>query len=159
LTGTIRSAIANVITPILTAKQLTVAFTGLGADHTPGLLVDIQERDAAKAASLADSINQLAEGAPPGLLKVTQNGASVNATVGTPVMGGSLGSSDLFTTTMAGMSESTSAGYVDVQKLVALTGNAKPASDRQNLAPVKSIGFGTTSGGSATDILVRVVIR
>jgi Protein of unknown function (DUF3352) len=159
LTGTIRSAIANVITPILTAKQLTVAFTGLGADHTPGLLVDIQERDAAKAASLADSINQLAEGAPPGQLKVTQHGASVNATVGTPVMGGSLGSSDLFTTTMAGMSESTSAGYVDVQKLVALTGNAMPVSDRQNLAPVKSIGFGTTSGGSATDILVRVVIR
>jgi hypothetical protein len=159
LIGTLRSAITEVITPVLTAKQLTVAFTGLAADHTPGLLVDIQERDAATASSLAESIKQLAGGAPPGLLKVTQNGTSVNATVGAPVMGGSLGSSDLFTTTMAGMSDSTSAGYVDVQKLVALTGNAVPAADRQNLAPVKSIGFGTTSGGSASDILVRVVIK
>ena len=120
MSGTLRTAIANVITPVLTAKQLTVAFTGLGADHTPGLLVNIQERDAATASSLVDSINQLVGGAAPaGLLKVTQSGSSVNATVGAPVMGGSLGSSDLFKTTMAGMSDATSAGYVDVQKLIA----------------------------------------
>jgi Protein of unknown function (DUF3352) len=160
LSGTLRTAIANVITPVLTAKQLTVAFTGLGADHTPGLLVNIQERDAATASSLVDSINQLVGGAAPaGLLKVRQSGSSVNATVGAPVMGGSLGSSELFTTTMAGMSDATSAGYVDVQELIALTGRGTPAAARQDLAPVKSIGFGTTSAGTASDILIRVIIK
>ncbi|HZD99900.1 MAG TPA: DUF3352 domain-containing protein [Micromonosporaceae bacterium] len=160
LSGILRTAIPNVITPVLTAKQLTVAFTGLGADHTPGLLVNIQERDAATASKLADSVNQLIGGAAPaGLLKITKSGPSVNATVGAPVMGGSLGSGDLFKTTMAGMSDATSAGYVDVQKLIALTGRGTPAAARQDLAPVKSIGFGTTSAGTASDILIRVVIK
>ncbi len=159
LTGTLRSAIANVITPVLTAKQLTVAFTGLGGDHTPGLLINVQERDATAASSLADSINQLASGAPADLLKVTHSGSSVNATVGTPVMGGSLGASDLFTTTMAGMSDASSAGYVDVQKLIALTGSGMPSTARADLAPVKSIGFGVTSSGTASDILIRVVVK
>ncbi len=36
LTGTLRSAIANVVTPVLTAKRLTVAFTGLGCRSHPG---------------------------------------------------------------------------------------------------------------------------
>jgi hypothetical protein len=156
----LRTAIPNVITPVLTAKQLTVAFTGLGADRTPGLLVNIQERDAATASSLADSINQLVGGAAPaGLLKVTQSGSSVNATVGTPVMGGSLGALDLFKTTMAGMSDASSAGYVDVQKLIALTGRGMPSATRADLAPVKSIGFGSTSAGTASDILIRVVVK
>ncbi len=160
LSGTLRTAIANVVTPVLTAKQLTVAFTGLGADHTPGLLVNIQERDAATASSLVDSVNQLVgDAAPAGLLKITKSGPSVNATVGTPVMGGSLGSGDLFKTTMAGMSDATSAGYVDVQKLIALTGRGTAAAARQDLAPVKSIGFGTTSAGTVSDILIRVVIK
>lgn len=159
LDGALRSAIASVITPVLTAKQLTVAFTGLGADHTPGLLMNVQERDAATASSLAKSINQLASGAPAGLLHVTQSGSSVKATVGAPVMGGSLGASGLFTTTMAGMSDASSAGYVDVQKLIALTGHDMPPATRADLAPVKSIGFGTTSAGTASDTLIRVVIR
>jgi hypothetical protein len=137
-----------------------VAFTGLGADRTPGLLVNIQERNAATASSLADSINHLVDGAAPaGLLKVTQSGSSVNATVGAPVMGGSLGASDLFTTTMAGMSGASSAGYVDVQKLIALTGTGMPTVARQDLAPVKSIGFGSTSAGTASDVLVRIVVK
>jgi hypothetical protein len=148
-----------VITPVLTAKQLTVAFTGLGADHIPGLLINVQERDATAASSLADSINQLASGAPVDLVKVTHSGSSVNATVGAPVMGGSLGSSDLFTTTMAGMADATSAGYVDVQKLIALTGKGMPSATRQYWAPVKSIGFSATSSGTASDILVRVVVK
>jgi Protein of unknown function (DUF3352) len=160
LSGTLRMAIANVITPVVTAKQLTVAFTGLDADHTPGLLVNIQERDAATASSLVDSINQLVGGAAPaGLLKVTRSGSSVNATVGAPVMGGSLGASDLFKTTMAGMSDASGAGYVDVQKLIALTGGGMPSATRADLAPVKSIGFGTTSAGTASDILIRVVVK
>jgi hypothetical protein len=160
LSGTLPTAIANVITPVLTAKQLTVAFTGLGADRTPGLLVNIQERDAAAASSLADAINQLVGGAAPtGLLKVTNSGSSVNATVGAPVIGGSLGASDLFKTTMAGMSDASSAGYVDIQKLIALTGRGIPSATRADLAPVKSIGFGTTSAGTASDVLIRIVIR
>lgn len=159
LAGTLRSAIANVITPVLTAKQLTVAFTGLGADHTPGLLINVQERDATAASSLADSINQLATGAPAGLLKVTQNGSSVDATVGAPVMGGSLGASDLFTTTMAGMSDASSAGYLDVQKLIASAGRDMPATTRADLAPVRSIGFGLTSAGTTMDVLIRAVVK
>ena len=159
LTGTLRSAIANVVTPVLTAKRLTVAFTGLGADHTPGLLVNVEERDATAASSLADSINQLATGAPAGLLKVTHSGTSVNATVGAPAMGGALGTSDLFKTTMAGMSDASSAGYLDMQKIIALTGRSMPSATRADLAPVKAIGFGTTSTGTASDVLLRIVIR
>ena len=160
LSGTLPTAITNVVTPVLTAKQLTVAFTGLGADRTPGVLVNIQERDAAAASSLADAINQLVGGAAPaGLLKVTPSGSSVNATIGAPVMGGSLGTSDLFKTTMAGMSDASGAGYVDVQKLIALTGRGMPSTTRADLASVKSIGFGTTSTGTASDILIRVVIK
>jgi hypothetical protein len=160
LAGRLTTAINGVVTPILTAKQLSVAFTGLGADHTPGVLVNIQERDATSASSLTDSINQFVAGAAPaGLLKVTQDGSSVNATIGAPVLGGSLGSSDLFKTTMAGMSDATGAGYFDVQKVIASSGSDLSAADRQAWAPVKSIGFGATSGGTTTDVLLRVIIK
>jgi hypothetical protein len=158
--GAITTAITGIVTPILTAKQLSVAFTGLGADHTPGVLVNVQERDAATASSLTDSINQLVGGAaPPGQFKVTQNGPSVNATIGAPVTGGSLASSDLFSTTMAGMSDANAAGYVDIQKVMALAGRDMSAADRQAWAPVKSVGFGATSGGTSSDVLLRVVIK
>jgi hypothetical protein len=158
--GTLTTAISGIVTPILTAKQLSVAFTGVGADHTPGLLINVQERDAATASSLTDSINQLVGGAAPaGRFKVTQNGSSVNATIGAPVLGGSLGSSALFKTTMAGMSGATGAGYFDVQRVIASSGSDLSAADRQAWAPVKSIGFSVTSGGATADMLVRVIIK
>jgi Protein of unknown function (DUF3352) len=158
--GAMTTVITDVVTPILTAKQLSVAFTGLGTDKTPGVIVNVQERDAATASSLTDSINQLVGGAaPPGLFKVKQNGASVSATIGAPVIGGSLGSSDLFTKTMAGMSDANAAGYVDIQKVMALAGRDMSAADRQTWAPVKSVGFGATYGRTSSDVLLRVVIK
>ena len=74
-------------------------------------------------------------------------------------MGGAIGASDLFKTTMAGMSDSSSAGYVDMQKVIALAGHGIPSATRADLAPVKAIGFGTTSTGTASDVLIRIVIR
>ncbi len=144
---------------LLTSKELSVAFTGLGSDDMPNLLIHVQARDDATATSLANSIDELTGGTGIPGLRVSHNGTSINATIGSPDTSGKLGSSDLFKETMAGMSDANSALYVDVQKIVGLAGGDMTPSDRAQVAPLKSIGFAAMTSGSSQDVLLRVVIK
>jgi hypothetical protein len=140
---------------LLTSKELSFAFTGQGSDGAPGIMINVDARDEASANTLMADINQLTNGQTPPGLNVSQNGTSIKATIGSPASGGSLGSSDLFNETMNGMSDASGAFYLDVQKLVALTGKGMPADVRAELAPVKAIGFSS----SGSDLVLRAIIK
>jgi Protein of unknown function (DUF3352) len=155
----LQGLIDNLVIPAVTAKQLTIEFTGLGTGNTPDVAITADERDAATATKLAGTVKQLVDSGSPIPLTVSQNGTSVDVTVGSPVTGGALGSSALFRTTMAGMSGATSAAYVDVQKVAALGDGASSPSHRSQLAPVKAIGVGSSTTSSGSDLLLRVVIK
>ncbi|HKE67498.1 MAG TPA: DUF3352 domain-containing protein [Micromonosporaceae bacterium] len=142
------------VTQLLTSKQLSVAFTGVSNDM-PNLLINVEARSESAATSLMDSFNQLTKGQLPDGINVTQNGTSITATIGNPATGGSLGSSSLFQETMSGMSDATSAVYLDIQRVLDLAGGDMSAADRANLAPIKAVGFSSTG----SDVLVRVVIK
>ena len=143
------------LTKLLTSKQLSFALTGQATDGEPGILINVDARDAASAASIVDDFNKLAKNDMPPGFNISQNGASIKATIGSPASGGSLGSSNLFKETMNGMSDSTAAFYVDMQRLVAFAGRDMPADARAYLAPIKSIGLGS----SGSDLVLRVVIK
>jgi hypothetical protein len=140
---------------LLTSKELSFAFTGQGSDGFPGIMINVNARDEASANTLMADINQLTSGQTPPGFNVSQNGTSIKATIGSPASGGSLGSSDLFNETMSGMSDASGAFYLDVQKLVALTGKDMPADTRAELAPVKAIGFSS----SGSDVVLRAIIK
>lgn len=147
------------LTQLLTSKQLNIAFTGLGADSIPGLQITVQARDAASADKLANSVDQLMAGAPSSVLKVSHDGTTIHATVGSPDVSGTLGSSSLFKETMSGMSSSSGAIYVDFQKVIGLAGTDMSQTDRANLAPIKAIGLSSSTDSSSADLLIRVVIK
>jgi len=147
------------LTQLLTSKQLNIAFTGVGADSIPGLQITVQARDAAAADKLANAVDQLTAGAPSSVLKVSHGGTTLHATVGSPDVSGTLGSSSLFKETMSGMSSSSGAIYVDFQKVIGLAGSDMSQTDKANLAPIKSIGLSSSTDSSSSDLLIRVVIK
>jgi hypothetical protein len=140
---------------LLTAKQSSFALTGITPGGPPNMLVTVQARSDSAAASLAGSVSQAFGGHTPDGIAIKQNGATVQATIGSPATGGALGSSALYKETMSGMPSATSALYVDVQGIVGMVGTDMSATDRAQVAPVKAVGF----AGSGTDLLVRVVIK
>ena len=154
-------ALTQPLTSILTAKVISLAVTGISGGLPSGFLA-IDTRDAASAQSIMSTITELTGGgAVPGV-DIKNDGTHIQATMGGPVSTSKLSGSSLYTETTKGMSNEQSMVYIDVQKIVALVqanGGDISASDKAQIAPVKSIGMGVTSSGTSTDAVVRVIIK
>ena len=153
-------AISGAITDLLTAKVISLAFTGLSGDLPSGFL-SVDARDAAAAQTLMTTIDQFTGGKTIPGVAITNSGTHVQASMGGPASTGKLSSVPLYQQTMAGMSTSGGAIYIDVQKIVKLVdangGDLSP-SDKAQIAPIKAIGISSTSSGTSSDGLVRVII-
>ncbi len=153
-------AFSGAITDLLTSKVISLAFTGLSG-KAPSGFVSLTPRDAAAEHTLMTLIGQFTGGKTVPGAAITDADGHVQVTLGGPTSTGKLSSISLYQKTMAGMSTSGGAFYVDVQKLVALidaNGGHLSADDKAQVAPIKSIGVSSTSAGTSSDGLIRVII-
>jgi hypothetical protein len=153
-------AISGAITGLLTSKVISLAFTGLSGDLPSGFFA-LDTRDAAAAQKLMATIQQFTGGETIPGVEIANNGTHLQASMGGPASSGKLSSVPLYRQTMTGMSTAGVLIYVDVQKIVKLVGaNGGDISpdDMTQIAPIKAIGISSTTSGSSSDGLLRVII-
>jgi hypothetical protein len=134
------------------ARSLTVALTGFSMATGPTMRLTIELPDEAAAKKLRGDVAALPD------LTAAQTGDRVDLqSKNYRAEAGTLADSALYREAMAGVpADATSAGYLDVQKLV----SALPAevANQAHLGPVKAIGFGTSRSGTDLLTMGRIVI-
>lgn len=143
---------------LLSAKMLSVGFSGVDPTGMPNLLINVQAKDAASATALMGTVNQLTGGQQTPGVSITQHDATINATVGNPDTNGKLGASKLFEEATTSMANASTVFYVDVQKVATMSG-PMPPDVAQYLGPIKAVAVsgGTDKWGS--NVLIRVVVK
>ncbi len=153
--------LAGPIQSIMTSKVISLALTGMTGGIPTGY-VSVDFGSAADASSTMTAIQSVMNaGQIPGV-SIDQNGAQIKATIGGPASSGKLSSVGLFTEATKGMSNDSMMAYVNVQKLVAAMnakGSGMTAQQKAQIAPIKAIAVSTTSAGTSSDELVRVIIK